>query len=111
MSRCEGKLHYRAENADGVVDRRRNRNAVSTSALGHKRTLGMVRLMSALPPKADMPEFEEHVRFVPKADIPLSASVYAVRISPIENNQAPAAIRKMLARRAIKRPIEVTRSK
>jgi hypothetical protein len=26
-------------------------------------------IMSALPPKADIPEREEHVRFVPKADI------------------------------------------
>jgi hypothetical protein len=39
------------------------------SALGQKRTLGKVRLMSALPPKADIDEQDRHVRFVPKADI------------------------------------------
>ena len=52
MSRREEKLHYRAENADGVVNRLRNRGAVSTSALGQKRTSSLVRAMSALPPKA-----------------------------------------------------------
>jgi hypothetical protein len=39
------------------------------SALGQKRTLGKARLMSALPPKADIAEGDWHVRFVPKADI------------------------------------------
>ena len=39
------------------------------SALGQKRTLGHVRAMSALPPKADMNERAWHVRLVPKADI------------------------------------------
>jgi hypothetical protein len=39
------------------------------SALGHKRTLKHVRLMSALPPKADIGTQSRNVRFVPKADI------------------------------------------
>jgi len=39
------------------------------SALGQKQTLGKVRLMSALPPKADIAGCREHVRFVPKADM------------------------------------------
>jgi hypothetical protein len=39
------------------------------AALGHKRTLQDDRLMSALPPKADIAQSEDHVRFVPKADI------------------------------------------
>jgi hypothetical protein len=39
------------------------------SALGHWRTLKRFQLMSALPPKADIPERQGHVRFVPKADI------------------------------------------
>jgi hypothetical protein len=39
------------------------------SDLGHKRTLGCVCAMSALPPKADIHRREWHVRFVPKADI------------------------------------------
>jgi hypothetical protein len=39
------------------------------SALGQKRTSAWRSLMSALPPKADIAELEEHVRFVPIADI------------------------------------------
>jgi hypothetical protein len=39
------------------------------SALGHKRTWQQVRVMSALPPKADMVQHNRDVRFVPKADI------------------------------------------
>jgi hypothetical protein len=39
-------------------------------ALGQKRTLKRLHLMSALPPKADIAERDRHVRFVPKADIP-----------------------------------------
>jgi hypothetical protein len=38
------------------------------SALGHKRTFGKVRLMSALPPKADISRALGDVRYVPKAD-------------------------------------------
>jgi hypothetical protein len=38
-------------------------------ALGHKRTFRSVIVMSALPPKADIPRREQHVRFVPIADI------------------------------------------
>jgi hypothetical protein len=39
------------------------------SALGHKRTLSSVRVMSALPPIADIRRMSWHVRFVPRADI------------------------------------------
>jgi hypothetical protein len=39
------------------------------SALGQKQTLRLVRLMSALPPKADIAERQLDVRFVPKADM------------------------------------------
>jgi hypothetical protein len=35
------------------------------SALGHKRTSAHVRVMSALPPKADMGQHARDVRFVP----------------------------------------------
>jgi hypothetical protein len=35
------------------------------SALGQKRTLGQVHVMSALPPKADMDQHSRNVRFVP----------------------------------------------
>jgi len=38
------------------------------SELGQKRTFTHLRLMSALPPKADIVEHDCHVRFVPKAD-------------------------------------------
>src|SRR6516162_8939639 len=34
------------------------------SALGQKQTSAHVRVMSALPPKADIPRHERHVRFV-----------------------------------------------
>jgi hypothetical protein len=37
------------------------------SALGHKRTLKHFHAMSALAPKADIKESEDHVRFVPKS--------------------------------------------
>ena len=39
------------------------------SALGQKQTLELLRLMSALPPKADIETQSQNVRFVPKADI------------------------------------------
>jgi hypothetical protein len=39
------------------------------SALGQKQTLVPVRVMSALPPKADIETQSRDVRFVPKADI------------------------------------------
>ena len=38
------------------------------SAMGQKQTLEHVRVMSALPPKADIDRREQHVRFVPEAD-------------------------------------------
>jgi hypothetical protein len=39
------------------------------SALGQKQTSAHVRVMSALPPKADMDRACRDVRFVPKADV------------------------------------------
>jgi hypothetical protein len=39
------------------------------SALGQKQTFPRVRLMSALPPKADINKRRSDVRFVPEADI------------------------------------------
>jgi hypothetical protein len=39
------------------------------SALGQKRTLRLVSLMSALPPKADIAGRQLDVRFVPEADM------------------------------------------
>jgi hypothetical protein len=40
-------------------------NKIDGSALGQKRTSEHVQSMSALPPKADIAEFKEHVYFVP----------------------------------------------
>jgi hypothetical protein len=48
------------------------------SALGHKRTLKHVRLMSALPPKADILHCDRDVRFVPIADIPAMSFDYLI---------------------------------
>ena len=39
------------------------------SDLGQKRTLKRLRLMSALPPKADITQHGSNVRFVPKAEV------------------------------------------
>jgi hypothetical protein len=39
------------------------------SALGQKQTSARIRVMSALPPKADIEAQSHDVRFVPKADI------------------------------------------
>ena len=39
------------------------------SALGQKQTFAVQKVMSALPPKADMCGALAHVRFVPIADI------------------------------------------
>ena len=39
------------------------------SALGHKRTFAVQKVMSALPPIADMCSAQAHVRYVPIADI------------------------------------------
>ena len=41
------------------------RRRSSMSALGQKQTFGPIRLMSALPPKADMIGHSADVRFVP----------------------------------------------
>ena len=49
------------------------------SALGQKRTFGKVRVMSALPPKADMDQHRCDVRFVPKADISHCGKNVAIR--------------------------------
>jgi hypothetical protein len=40
-----------------------------TSALGHKRTLSSVRVMSVIPLKADIHQRTLHVRYVPIADM------------------------------------------
>jgi hypothetical protein len=38
------------------------KRTAAMSALGHKRSLTRLRGMSALPPKADIPEHDQHVR-------------------------------------------------
>src|SRR5262252_1354342 len=47
---------------------------------GQKQTLRGVRPMSALPPKADIADRDEHVRFVPKADSCGAAKKVAIRL-------------------------------
>jgi hypothetical protein len=42
------------------------------SALGKKQTFAVQNVMSALPPKADIPGSDQHVCFVPIADIKMS---------------------------------------
>ena len=59
----------------------RSNPELPTSALGQKRTSAHVRVMSALPPKADIRRRELDVRFVPKADIGL-VKVNAVSQAP-----------------------------
>ena len=59
------------------------------SALGQKQTLAHVRVMSALPPKRTLGDWGGDVSFVPKADIPLSASVYAVRTFLLRTTTRP----------------------
>src|SRR5262249_22219933 len=59
---------------------------VPRSALGQKRTLHSGRVLSALPPKADMVQHDRDVRFVPKAD--------KVRCS----KQRPIMVRKSLSK-------------
>src|SRR6516225_9055990 len=76
--------HPTAQNADfqsaitaGICGRRngvwiklhRTNSDPAMSALGHKRTLECILVMSALPPKADIRTQSRNVRFVPKADI------------------------------------------
>ena len=45
------------------------------SALGHKRTCAAQKVMSALPPIADICGAQADVRYVPKADITVSYSI------------------------------------
>jgi hypothetical protein len=52
-----------------VASPQRSKLGRLTSNLGHKQTFRQVRVMSALPPKADVGERDRHVRFVPEADI------------------------------------------
>ena len=51
------------------------------SALGHKRTFAAQKVMSALPPKADMCGATRDVCFVPKADM-LTSPYSEVMIFP-----------------------------
>jgi hypothetical protein len=54
---------------------RKQGRANAMSALGQKQTSRLVRVMSALPPKADIAECRRYVRFVPKADSCSAAAV------------------------------------
>ena len=56
--------HSSGRHQGGIADSR-----LPLSVLGHERTLHEVRMMSALPPKADIGIQPRNVCFVPKADI------------------------------------------
>jgi hypothetical protein len=55
------------------------------SALGQKQTCAPQKVMSALPPKADMCGAAKDVRFVPIADVATIGLAYRIRISSISN--------------------------
>ena len=72
MNDRSSKSHvYSSKSAYRLFLRVYSKMEMSISALGHKRTLQRILLMSALPPKADMVQPDRDVRFVPKADIGL----------------------------------------
>src|SRR5262249_30980189 len=56
------------------------------SAMGQKQTSAHVRVMSALPPKADIGTQPRNVCFVPKADFATSLFDYLVRHSTLTLN-------------------------
>jgi hypothetical protein len=60
------------------------------SALGQKQTLGHVRAMSALPPKADIETRSRNVCFVPKADIGAANSITSLAVP--SNKPRPSAL-------------------
>jgi len=55
------------------------------SALGHKQTCAVQNVVSALPPKADIPSAERDVCFVPIADI-------AARVTSCDLNSFSSAV-------------------
>jgi hypothetical protein len=61
------------------------------SALGQKQTLRNVRLMSALPPKADIETRSQNVRYVPKADIPRCSKERRYSITSAARSKRPVA--------------------
>ena len=67
------------------------------SALGQKQTSEHVRVMSALPPKADIVDAMRKVRFVPKADMvafpnrrPLYSRKQTSELGPVTNSSSLA---------------------
>jgi hypothetical protein len=48
------------------------------SALGQKQTWRHVIGMSGIPPKADIRQQSRNVRFVPKADMPLTDDIWTI---------------------------------
>jgi len=70
------------------------------SALGQERTLRQARSMSAIPPKADIRQYECDVRLVSKADIRRGSSFSgfdsSTRVSSWLQMKTPALIRRGL---------------
>ena len=72
------------------------------SALGQEQTSLRHLAMSALPPKADIERHDQHVRFVPKADLRIcSKSAYSITSSAATSNLSgtvrPSALAEELA--------------
>jgi hypothetical protein len=64
---------------------RRNNPQDRMSALGQKRTSAHLRIMSALPPKADVDHDGRDVRFVPEAEVGNLKGVMAVVVMAVAN--------------------------
>ena len=58
------------------------------SALGQKRTCAAQKVMSALPPKADMCSATRNVRLVPKADMTLLDYIVSTLLELSRHNKA-----------------------
>jgi hypothetical protein len=60
------------------------------SALGQKQTSAHARVMSAIPPKADIGTQPQNVRFVPKADIRLLINAVVCAQVDVAANALPS---------------------
>jgi hypothetical protein len=87
------------------------------SALGQKQTLDWRPLMSALPPKADMVQLGDDVRFVPQADIAKRVSYWGV-VRPVwkmeqqmlRSNHAPVPLLERAVSKLLRNPQAFGRS-
>ena len=71
---------------------RRKYQPIRVSALGQKRTFAAQKVMSALPPKADMCSATSDVRLVPIADIGCYSITSSARASTDAGTVRPSAL-------------------